>query len=170
MPENDESNPTYVLELSEEAKRLETQGQFLAPLSRRLFEDAGITAGMKVLDVGCGAGDVALLLAEMVGPHGTIVGVDSNPAILETAWQGVRAAGLSHVSFVSGDILTVESDDDFDAVVGRLILVHIPDKVALLRRVSRQVRPDGMVVFQEPDHTNPLITWPQVRLFEQAWN
>src|SRR6516164_10718276 len=101
MPENDESNSTYVFELSEEAKRLEKQGQFLAPLSRRLFEDAGITEGMKVLDVGCGAGDVALLLAEMVGPHGTIVGVDSNPAILETAGQRVRAAGLPHVSFVS---------------------------------------------------------------------
>jgi SAM-dependent methyltransferase len=159
-----------VFELSEEARRLEKQGQFLAPLSRRLFEDAGITAGMKVLDVGCGAGDVALLLTEMVGPHGTIVGVDSNPAILETAWQRVRAAGLPHVSFVSGDILTVALDDDFDAVVGRLILVHTPDKVALLRRVSRQVRPDGLVVFQEPDHTNPVATWPQARLFEQAWN
>jgi SAM-dependent methyltransferase len=170
MPENDESNSTYVFELSEEAKRLEKQGQFLAPLSRRLFEDAGITEGMKVLDVGCGAGDVALLLAEMVGPHGTIVGVDSNPAILETAGQRVRAAGLSHVSFVSGDILTVALDDDFDAVVGRLILVHTPGKVALLRQVSTHVRPGGLVVFQEPDHTNPLVTWPQARLFEQAWN
>ena len=56
MRENNESNPTYVFELVEEAKRLEKQGQFLAPLTRRLFEDAGITAGMKVLEVGCGAG------------------------------------------------------------------------------------------------------------------
>lgn len=55
MSEHDESNPTYVFELSEEAKRLEKQGQFLAPLTRRTFEDAGITARMKVLDVGCGA-------------------------------------------------------------------------------------------------------------------
>src|SRR6516164_7810240 len=101
MPENDESNSTYVFELSEEAKRLEKQGQFLAPLTRRLFEDAGITAGMKVLEVGCGAGDVALLLAEMVGLSGNIVGVDRNPAILETACKRVRLAGLSNVSFIS---------------------------------------------------------------------
>jgi len=170
MSENNESNPTYVFELSEEAKRLENQGQFLAPLTRRLFEDAGITAGMKVLEVGCGAGDVALLLAEMVGPGGTIVGVDRNPAILQTAWKRVRAAGLAQVSFVSGDILTIALADDFDAVVGRLILVHTQDKVALLRRVSAHVREGGLVVFQEPDHTNPVATLPRARLFEQAWN
>jgi 2-polyprenyl-3-methyl-5-hydroxy-6-metoxy-1,4-benzoquinol methylase len=170
MSENNESNPTYVFELSEEAKRLEKQGQFLAPLTRRLFEDAGITAGMKVLEVGCGAGDVALLLAEMVGLSGNIVGVDRNPAILETACKRVRLAGLSNVSFISGDILTIALDRDFDAVVGRLILVHVKDKVALLRKVSAHVRPGGLVVFQEPDHTNPVITLPRARLFEQAWN
>jgi hypothetical protein len=61
-------------------------------------------------------------------------------------------------------------DDDFDAVVGRLILVHSPDKVALLRKVSALVRPGGLVVFQEPDHTCPVASWPRARLFEQAWN
>jgi SAM-dependent methyltransferase len=170
MSENKESAPAYVFELSEEARRLEKQGQFLAPLTRRLLEDAGFSAGMKVLEVGCGAGDVTLLLAELIGPNGTIVGVDSNPAILETAWQRVRAAGLPHVSFVNGDILTVALDDDFDAVVGRLILVHTQDPVALLRRVSTHVRPGGLVVFQEPDHTHTIATLPRAQLFEQAWN
>lgn len=170
MSENNESTPAYVFEQAEEAKRLEKQGQFLAPLTRRLFEDAGIRAGMKVLEVGCGAGDVALLLAELVGPGGAVVGVDSNPAILETARQRVQATGLPQVSFVNGDILTVTLDGDFDAVVGRLILVHTQDKIALLRRVSTHVRPGGLVVFQEPDHTHPIATEPRAQLFEQAWN
>jgi 2-polyprenyl-3-methyl-5-hydroxy-6-metoxy-1,4-benzoquinol methylase len=170
MHEHNESRPSYVFALSEEARRLEQQGRFLAPLTRRLLEDAGITAGMKVLDVGCGAGDVSLLLAELVGPHGSIVGVDSNPAILETARQRVRAAELSTVSFVNGDIMTIALDDDVDAVVGRLILVHAQDPVALLRRVSTQVRPGGLVAFQEPDHTHPIVTWPRAPLFEQVWN
>jgi SAM-dependent methyltransferase len=170
MRENHQSTPPYVFEQSEEAKRLEKQGQFLAPLTRRLLEDAGITAGMKVLEVGCGAGDVTLLLAKLVGPDGYIVGVDSNPVILETAWKRVRAAGLSNVSLVSGDIGTTALDDNFDAVVGRLILVHIQDRVAVLRRVSTHVRLGGLVVFQEPDHTHPISTLPRARLFEQAWN
>jgi SAM-dependent methyltransferase len=170
MHEHNESAPPYVFERAEEAKRLSKQGQFLAPLTQRLLEDAGITAGMKVLEVGCGAGDVTLLLTGMVGPGGHIVGVDSNSAVLETARQRVRAAGWSNASFVSGDILAVSLDDDFDAVVGRLILVHTPDKVALLRRVSTHVRLGGLVIFQEPDHTCPVETWPRAQLFEQAWN
>src|SRR5215469_17013076 len=112
MHEHNESTPPYVFELLEEAKRLSKQGQFLAPLTRRLVQDAGITAGMKVLEVGCGAGDVTLLLAEMVGPGGHIVGVDSNSAVLETAWRRARATGWSNVSFLSGDILAVALDDD----------------------------------------------------------
>lgn len=170
MSENKEFPTPYVFELSEEAKRLERQAQFLAPLTRRLFEDAGITAGMKVLEVGCGAGDVVLLLAEIVGPRGTIVGVDTNPALLETAGERVQTAGLTNVSFVSGDIFTVGLDDDFDAVVGRLVLVHIQDKVALLRRLGKHVSPGGIVAFQEPDHSIPVATVPRALLFEQTWN
>ena len=170
MSENNEPTPAYVFEQAEEARRLEKQGQFLAPLTRRLFEDAGIRPGMKLLEVGCGAGDVALLLAELVGPAGAVVGVDNNPAILETARQRVRVAGFPQVSFINGDILTVALDDNFDAVVGRLILVHTQDKVALLRKVRTHVRPGGLVVFQEPDHTHPIATEPRARLFEQAWD
>jgi SAM-dependent methyltransferase len=169
MREHNEPPPPYVFERSEEAARLSQQGRFLAPLTRRLLEDAGVSEGMKVLEVGCGAGDVTLLLAEMVGPGGHIVGVDSNAVVLETARQRVREAGWSTVSLVSGDMGTVALDDDFDAVVGRLILVHVPDKVALLRRVGALVRPGGLVAFQEPDHTCPVATWPRARLFEQAW-
>jgi SAM-dependent methyltransferase len=170
MHENHEATPLYVFELSEEARRLEKQGQFLAPLTRRLCEDAGISAGMKVLEVGCGAADVTLQLAKLVGPGGHVVGVDSNPAILEIACKRAQAAGLQNVSFMSEDILTITLDDNFDAVMGRLILVHVQDKVALLRRVSAHVRPGGLVVFQEPDHTHPIATEPRAQLFEQAWN
>ena len=52
----------------EETRRLLLQGRLFNPYTRRLLEDAGITSGMKVLDVGSGAGDVALLAAELVGP------------------------------------------------------------------------------------------------------
>jgi SAM-dependent methyltransferase len=113
---------------------------------------------------------VALLLAELVGPYGTVVGVDKSPTMLETAERRVRAVGLPNVSFINGDILTVALDHDFDAVVGRLVLIHIPDKVALLRRMSKYVRPGGVVAFQEPDLSTPVVTLPRAQLFEQAWN
>ncbi|WP_372453428.1 methyltransferase domain-containing protein [Streptomyces iranensis] len=70
---------------SAETERLQLQARILAPHSAYLFRLAGITSGMRVLDVGCGAGDVSMLLAESVGPNGAVIGVDMNPTILESA-------------------------------------------------------------------------------------
>ncbi|MGH3087411.1 MAG: methyltransferase domain-containing protein, partial [Rubrobacteraceae bacterium] len=78
MSERNRTAPEYVMGRSaEETARLQKQSLLYDPSTRRLFEEAGISAGMKVLDVGCGAGDVALLAADLVGPDGVVVGVDS---------------------------------------------------------------------------------------------
>jgi SAM-dependent methyltransferase len=106
---------------------------------------------MKVLDVGCGAGDVSLLAASLVGPGGSVVGVDNNPDILETARQRACAAELTNVSFVAVDIRDVVLDTDFDAAVGRLVLLYVADQVVALRAIVRHLRPGGIVAFQEPD-------------------
>ena len=69
--------PGYVLGHSEhELARLSRQGQMFFPFTRQLFDRAGIGPGMHVLDEGSGAGDVSLLVAELVGPEGRVVGVD----------------------------------------------------------------------------------------------
>jgi ubiquinone/menaquinone biosynthesis C-methylase UbiE len=132
-----------------EEQRLQRQAMFLAPVTRRLFAAAGIGPGMKVLDIGSGAGDVALLAAEHVGLHGRVVGVDMHPALVETARR--RAAGRANVAFVAGDIREVALDDDFDAVVGRFVLGHLPDPAAALRRLLPHLRPGGIVAFVELD-------------------
>ena len=67
----------YILGRSDaETRRLIVQHQLYGPFTRQFLTASGITAGMKVLDVGSGAGDVALLLAELVGPQGRVVGVE----------------------------------------------------------------------------------------------
>ena len=60
----------------DEVARLEVQGAALAPATRMILAEAGIRPGMRVLDLGCGAGDVALLAAGLAGPGGSVVGVD----------------------------------------------------------------------------------------------
>ena len=96
----------YALGRSEaETRRLMLQHRIYGPLTRRFFEAAGIGAGMQVLDIGSGAGDVALLLADIVGPSGRVVGIDTNAEILETARARVDAAGLSNVTFKAGDVM-----------------------------------------------------------------
>jgi ubiquinone/menaquinone biosynthesis C-methylase UbiE len=100
-----------------------------------------------------GAGDVALLAARLVGSEGEVVGIDTNPSIIETARARARDAGCSNVSFVAGDIRELSLPQDFDAVVGRYVLMFMPDPVAAMRAVVGHLRPGGIAAFPEPDFT-----------------
>jgi tRNA A58 N-methylase Trm61 len=92
---------TYAMGRTEaEERRLQLQAALHEPDTRRLFEAAGIGAGMKVLDLGSGAGDTAMLAAEMVGPTGRVVGVDMNATILETARRRALEAGHANITFL----------------------------------------------------------------------
>jgi ubiquinone/menaquinone biosynthesis C-methylase UbiE len=119
---------------------------------------------MRVLDAGCGAGDVSLLLASIVGPTGSIIGVDRSPDALRVAQERAAAAQLGRVTFLQGDLADFTCDDLVDAVVGRLVLLYLADPVAALRRLCRSVRPGGLVVFQEMDMTTARCV-PAVPLF-----
>ena len=90
------TNTSYVFGHSEEEiQRLVRQSRLFNPCTRRFLEQAGISAGMKVLDVGSGPGDAALLLADRVGPGGAVVGVDIDPARLDIARARARATRTS---------------------------------------------------------------------------
>src|SRR5919199_191115 len=160
MSAGDQSD-TYALGRSAaETQRLIRQAQIYGPLTRQFFATTGITAGMKVLDIGSGAGDVALLLADLVGPRGAVIGVEMNPAILDTARARVRAVGWTNVTFLEGDVHSIGLDDDFDAVVGRWFLMYLPDPAAVLQRLLRHLQPGGIVAFQENDFTYPPMSFP----------
>jgi ubiquinone/menaquinone biosynthesis C-methylase UbiE len=163
--------PVYLLGQSDdETHRLIRQSKFLNPHTRRLLQDAGIRAGMRVLDVGSGAGDVALLAAELVGPGGSVVGMDRNPGVLAMARERAHAAGLSNVSFMEADLQTVAPRGDFDAVTGRLVLLFAPDPVETLRTLSRQLRPGGIMMFQEWQMTRASLQCsPSLPLWERVW-
>jgi len=160
-----ESHDDYILGRSDrETRRLMLQHRIYGPLTRRVFEAAGIGAGMKVLDLGSGAGDVALLLAEMVGPRGRVTGVDMNGHILETARARAAATGWDNVTFHEGDVRTLTLDDVFDAAVGRWILMYLPDPAAMLRHLATRVRRGGILAFHENDFTYPPATFPPTPL------
>ncbi len=85
------TDTSYVFGHSEEEmQRLIRQSRLINPLTRRFLEQAGISTGMKVLDVGSGPGDVVMLLAERVGPGGAVVGVEIDPATLDIARARAR--------------------------------------------------------------------------------
>lgn len=133
-----------------EHQRLIRQAAWLAPHTERLFRDAGIGPGQRVLDLGSGVGDVALIAAHLVGSSGEVLGIERDPRSIERARVRMAEGGLSHVSFTQSDVAQIPSDQLFDAVVGRYILMFLPDPVAVLRSLSRLIRPGGVFAFQEP--------------------
>jgi SAM-dependent methyltransferase len=146
------SAPRYVLGHSDqELERLGTQARLIDPITRSFFRTAGIAAGMRVLDVGSGAGDVAFIAADLVGSTGEVVGVDRASAALVTAAARADARSLRNVTFREGDAAEMKFERPFDAVIGRFVLQFQRDASALLRRLAALVRPGGVIAFQESD-------------------
>jgi SAM-dependent methyltransferase len=135
----------------DELARLEVQGRAFAPATRMIFDAAGIRPGMRVLDLGSGVGDVAFVAADLVGPDGFVVGVDRSPPMVARARLRAEQRGLAQVEFVEGDVHEPAPGGPFDAIVGRLVLVWVPDPAKVLRRQATVLRAGGLVVPVEAD-------------------
>lgn len=146
------STQPYVLGHSEpELIRLERQGQIFGAETRDVLRRAGIAPGMRVLDVGCGVGDVSMIAAEIVGQTGEVTGIDKSEQALASARARAARAGYHWLNFSALDLYAAEPKGVYDAVIGRFILMHIPDPVAALARLSRFLRAGGIVAFIEMD-------------------
>ena len=128
-----------------ELERLSAQASLLERFTRQVFIEAGIRPGMRVLDVGSGAGDVSFLAAGIVGPTGEVIGADKAPAAVETARSRAETLRLSNVHFIEGDPAEIDFAEPFDAIVGRLVLMYYPDPAGSLRNLVKHLSERGRV-------------------------
>jgi SAM-dependent methyltransferase len=159
---------TYVLGHADvEVRRLLLQGRLYDGYTEHALRLAGLRPGMRVLDIGSGPGDVSFIAARLVGPSGTVLGVDAAPEMIELASARAAEQGLSAVRFRQAAIDAIALDEPVDAVIGRLILMHLPDPAATLRRLSSFVRPGGVIAFSENDITG-TSSIPDLPLFARV--
>lgn len=168
----------YVLGHSDiEIRRLELSGSYFSPGIERVLRTAGLKPGMSVLDVGTGAGDVALLAGRIVGPSGSVLGVDPAESALDRARVRTQAAGLKHVGYEALKLEDLSKTERFDFVIGSRVIGHVPDPVAHLREAAVRVRPDGVLLQFEVSPPQPELPnlrtgyrWsvPPVPLFDQV--
>jgi ubiquinone/menaquinone biosynthesis C-methylase UbiE len=167
MSEANTHKASYILGHSEaEITRLQTQAKILRPITERLLRSAGIRPGMRVLDLGSGAGDVAMLAAELVGPSGWVVGIDRNSQVLSIAMERANRAGFEHLSFHEAAVENFVDDAGFDLVIGRYVLIHQTDPVAFLRAAARLARPGSSLAFHELRLRDACRSVPNVPLWE----
>jgi ubiquinone/menaquinone biosynthesis C-methylase UbiE len=160
----------YALGSSEpEHRRLMVQSRLLRQWSERFLRAGGLRPGMSVLDLGSGIGDVSLLAEEIVGPSGHVLGIDRDAAITEKARRRVETEGLSdNVTF---EVRTLEDFDapvEFDAVIGRYVLLYLPDPAAALRRFAKFLRPGGVLVFHDLDMEIMKPSWPPCPIWDDS--
>jgi 2-polyprenyl-3-methyl-5-hydroxy-6-metoxy-1,4-benzoquinol methylase len=167
-----QSKTTYLLGHTErERERLKKQAAILRACTERLFRAAGIAPGMRVLDLGCGMGDVAMLAAELVGPSGCVVAIDRDLAALEQARERVAREELSApIRFEHTAIEAFHAAEPFDAAVGRYVLLYQPDPAATLRHLAAQLRAGGILAFHEVDFSDVGRSWPEAPLWAQTAN
>jgi SAM-dependent methyltransferase len=130
-----------------ELVRLAALSEVYGPATEAWLDSAGLTPGMTVVDLGCGPGGVTLAVAERVGPGGRVIGVDDAERHLDEARRRAARAGLTNVSFEHADVTTWRPPGPLDAVVGRLLLMHLDDPVAQVALAADLVRPGGVVAF-----------------------
>jgi ubiquinone/menaquinone biosynthesis C-methylase UbiE len=160
----------YVLGHSaSELRRLELQSILARPITTRLLQDCGVGAGMRVLDIGTGAGDVAMLAAELVGPTGRVVAIDRNAVAIKHARLRAEVAGASQLDFRLASLEELTDLGSFDLVVGRLVLVHQPDQAAFIRKAASFARRGGCIGFIEAAlEAGPRMSVPAVPMYDQG--
>jgi SAM-dependent methyltransferase len=140
----------YFLGHSEaEIERLALQSAFYRETTQSALRRAGLAHGMRVLDIGCGGGDVSLIAAELVGPSGFVQGIDRSAQAVAAATARVERASVRHVRFAVSELDAFAPDAPFDALIGRFVLMYMADPAAILRTLAGHLRPDGIVMFEE---------------------
>jgi SAM-dependent methyltransferase len=150
-----------------ERRRLALQASILNPFTEQLLRRAGVSAGMHVLDLGCGIGELSLMAARMVGRHGTVTAIDVDPKALATAADRAREQALGNITFVHGTIDRYEPARAFDAVIGRHILIHLQDPLTILRKAHECLSPAGVAAFHEYDFTVVHAGYPPCPTFSR---
>lgn len=166
-PHQPKETPPYVLGHSpEELERLIRQSAHYNHTTEQVLEKAGIRTGMTVLDVGCGAGDVAFCAAQLVGPKGKVVAIDQSPDALALAEYRASEMGYENIEFIQADLNAYLPESPVDAVVGRLVLLYQKDPVATLAHLKKGLKNDGVLAIQE-FNMMAVRSWPSLPLFDR---
>lgn len=141
------------------------------PLTEGLLADAGITQGMRVLVLGRGISDLALLVAERIGPRGRVIAAHEDPRVVASARRRAQEEGFEGVSFRAQTLEQIACDGSLDAVIGRFFLAYASDPVGALCAVASAVRDGGRIVLHEWHYESMLWTdtsdWPRVPLYRE---
>jgi ubiquinone/menaquinone biosynthesis C-methylase UbiE len=148
--------------------------EVLGPNTEALIAEAGVREGASCLDLGCGGGDVSLLLARTVGATGRVLGVDADDEVLELARCEAEERGIANVEFEQHDVTEWEPDELFDVAYARFLLAHLTNPGAMIDAMRRHLRPGGTLIVEDIQYQGHFVEpscpafWRYVDLYTLA--
>jgi cyclopropane fatty-acyl-phospholipid synthase-like methyltransferase len=142
---------SYAIAGGEEGKaRLDLLADAMGPTTLRLLEQAGLRSGDRCLDVGCGGGHVALDMARIVGPTGSVLGIDFDPMVIELARADAQKAGVDNVAYLTADAQSFEGGP-FSFVYARFLLSHVSAPERVFSRFKSLLSAGGRIAVEDID-------------------
>jgi len=151
MPRTDAPHRYAIRGGKQGKERLDVLARVLLPTTTRLFDRLGLIRGMKCLDVGGGGGQVAMLIAGIVGPEGLVIATDTDPEILALAREDAEAAKVTNVKFQQLDACTCLWHKKFDVAYARFLLSHLNEPKKCLAAMVEACAPGGTIVIEDTD-------------------
>jgi ubiquinone/menaquinone biosynthesis C-methylase UbiE len=119
------------------------------PTTLPLLHRAGIREGMTCLDLGCGAGEVTFEIARLVGPSGTVVGMDMDVVKLEIAHHRAVQEGFRNIEFRQANVFEWNDNSLYDLIYVRFLLTHLPECDRVVPKLLRALRPEGALAVED---------------------
>jgi SAM-dependent methyltransferase len=151
----------------EEQHRLSQLNELLNDGSLR---ELALRGGERILDLGCGTGQLTRRMGAAAGAGGYVLGIDRSPEQLDQARR--HSIDAEHIEYRVGDVTALELAEhewgSFDVAHTRFLLEHLPDPLSVVRTMVRAVKPGGRIVIEDEDHAI-LRLWPTVEGLKRIW-
>lgn len=150
-----------------ELKRLAYQSMLFENETLTTLKLAGIKQGMKCLDLGCGLGDVTFMMSKLVGPKGSVVGLDANESLIKLCMQRAKKNRTKNVTFAVGDVYDTKlRKNSFDFITSRFLFQHLKEPERAIKEMVSLARRNGIIAAEELDHGS-WISYPPIASLER---
>ncbi len=150
-----------------ELKRLAYQSMLFENETLTTLEHAGIKQGMKCLDLGCGLGDVSFMMSKLVGPKGSVVGLDTNENLIKLCVERAKKNHTRNATFAVGDVYDTKlKKNSFDLIFSRFLFQHLKEPERAIKEMVSLAHRDGIIATEELDHGS-WISYPPIASLEK---
>lgn len=154
--------------------RLRILSRVMRPTSLALLQRAGLQAGMQVLEIGCGGGDLAFDIARVVGSNGGVLGTDIDQTKLDLAAREAAELTLTNIGFQLANVMESAPAGNFDLIHARFVLTHLTNPAQALAHIRAALRPGGIIVLEDIDfrgyfcYPDCAALWRYVALYTET--